>query len=143
MVTDAILTIAKKVGRKIGARSLSRMFASLCLAATGGAFGQVNLAGVFPDDQVQWQITVPANWNGVVVNDLDRVTSASIANILLPLGYAYTGTARAPDRGTHWDPRRESNDMVRVLDIFESQFGRGRRTIQYGCSGGGSTAQSV
>jgi len=143
MVTDAILTIAKKVGHQIGAKLLNAVFASLCLAVTAGAFAQVNLTGVFPDDQVQWQITVPANWNGVVVNDLDRVTSASIANVLLPLGYAYTGTARAPDRGTHWDPRRESNDMVRVLDIFESQFGRARRTIQYGCSGGGSTAQSV
>src|SRR2546422_5018126 len=105
MLTDAIMTIAKKAGGQIGARSLSGVFASLCLAATGAAFGQVNITGVFPDDQVQWQITVPANWNGVVVNDLDRVTSASIANVLLPLGYAYTGTARAPDRGTNWDPR--------------------------------------
>jgi len=53
---------------------------------------------------IQFQITVPANWNGTVINDLDRVGSNSRANALLPLGYAYTGTARASDRGQHWDP---------------------------------------
>jgi hypothetical protein len=45
--------------------------------SAGAAFGQAHLpltefSGVFPDGQ-RWQITVPANWNGTVVNDLDRI----------------------------------------------------------------------
>ena len=111
------------------------------------AFAQAHLpltefTGVFPDGQ-QWQITVPANWNGTVINDLDRIGSTSRANFLLPRGFAYTGTQRHPDRGTNWDPRAESNNMVKVLDEFEARVGKSTRTIQFGCSGGGSVAMSV
>lgn len=113
----------------------------------GAAFAQDYLplteaSGVFPDGQ-RWQLTVPANWNGTVINDLDRIGGTSRANVLLPRGYAYTGTARHPDRGQHWDPRAESNNMVKVLDEFEARFGRPARVIQFGCSGGGSVAESV
>jgi pimeloyl-ACP methyl ester carboxylesterase len=121
--------------------------ASLAGGWTGSASGQAHLpltelSGVFPDGQ-RWQITVPANWNGTVINDLDRIGSTSRANFLLPRGYAYTGTARHPDRGTNWDPRAESNNMVKVLDIFEATFPRPTHVIQFGCSGGGSVAMSV
>jgi len=120
--------------------------AALAISASA-ALGQAHLpltefSGVFPDGQ-RWQITVPANWNGTVINDLDRIGSTSRANVLLPRGYAYTGTARHPDRNVHWDPRAESNNMVKVLDEFEARVGRPVRTIQFGCSGGGSVAMSV
>ncbi len=134
------------------ARAMRNVLATALTAASfamsaGAAFGQAHLpltefSGVFPDGQ-RWQITVPANWNGTVVNDLDRIGSTSRANVLLPRGYAYTGTQRHPDRGTHWDPRAESNNMVKVLDEFEARVGRPARTIQFGCSGGGSVAMSV
>ena len=133
---------------RAGAALSAAVLASAIVAATPGASGQSHLpladrTGVFPDGQ-EWQITVPANWNGTVINDLDRIRSRpERADFLLPRGYAYTGTRRHPDRGTNWDPRAESNNMVKVLDLFEAEFGRPEHTIQFGCSGGGSVALSV
>jgi pimeloyl-ACP methyl ester carboxylesterase len=127
---------------------IAAMFSAvLMIVFSGWASGQAHLPltqlnGVFPDGQ-QWQITVPANWNGTVINDLDRIGNTSIENFLLPRGYAYTGTRRHPDRGTNWDPRAESNNMVKVLDVFEANFRTPTRVIQFGCSGGGSVAMSV
>ena len=124
------------------------VLAATVAGATLGASAQSHLPladrnGVFPDGQ-EWQITVPANWNGTVINDLDRISNRSgRADFFLPRGYAYTGTRRHPDRGSNWDPRAESNNMVRILDLFEAEFGRPEHTIQFGCSGGGSVALSV
>lgn len=98
--------------------------------------------GVFADGQ-EWQITVPANWNGIVVNDLDRVGNTSRANFFLPHGFAYTGTRRHPDRNVRWDPRAESDNNAEVVNLFEAAYGKPRQAIQFGCSGGGSTALSV
>lgn len=104
------------------------------------------LSGVFEDGQ-EWQISVPANWNGVIVNDLDSVgnveSNSALSTYFLSNGYAYTGTRRHPDRNQKWDPAAESNNMVRVLDIFAENFGEATHTIQYGCSGGGSVGLSV
>jgi pimeloyl-ACP methyl ester carboxylesterase len=143
-------TVAKNVRsghRRSGALFTAAIAAAVVLVSAGVASGQAHLplterSGVLPDGQ-RWQITVPANWNGIVINDLDRIGATSRANALLPQGYAYTGTARHADRDMNWDPRVESNNMVKVLDIFETEFGQPRRAIQFGCSGGGSVALSV
>jgi pimeloyl-ACP methyl ester carboxylesterase len=119
--------------------------AALALSVTAAAQAHLPLierSGVLPDGQ-RWQITIPANFNGTLVNDLDRIGNSNRANFLLPNGYAYTGTARHADRDVNWNPRAESNNMVKVLDLFEAEFGRPARIIQFGCSGGGSTALSV
>lgn len=104
------------------------------------------MQGVFPDGQ-EWQISVPDNWNGVVINDLDAVprlaSGSPIAEYFLENGYAYTGTRRHPDRSFNWDPPAESNNMAAVLDIFSDEFGEPATAIQYGCSGGGSVGLSV
>lgn len=123
------------------------VMAMVLIVSAGWASGDSHLplteiSGVFPDGQ-EWKITVPANWNGTVINDLDRVTRTSRANFFLPRGYAYTGTRRHPDRGTNWNPRAESDNNAMVVDLFEAEFGRPERAIQFGCSGGGSTALSV
>ena len=38
----------------------------------------------------------------------------------------------------NYDPAHEIHDIVSVLDIFESLFGKPERTSQMGCSGGGT-----
>ncbi len=135
-------------GGRTGLALSAVVIAATVAGATLGASAQSHLPladrkGVFPDGQ-EWQITVPENWNGTVINDLDRMSGRSgRADFFLPRGYAYTGTRRHPDRGSNWDPRAESNNMVRILDLFEAEFGRPEHTIQFGCSGGGSVALSV
>lgn len=126
------------------------------IATTGGALPTSGVTtantdvthrqGVLPDGQ-EWQISLPDNWNGIVINDLDAVGNVEsmtpTVQYFLDNGFAYTGTRRHPDRSYNWDPRAESNNMVRVIDIFESEFGEPTKTIQFGCSGGGSVALSV
>jgi pimeloyl-ACP methyl ester carboxylesterase len=114
--------------------------------AAGEPAGTIHRSGVFPDGQ-EWQISVPPNWNGILVNDLDSVgdvqSQGSRSTYFLDHGYAYTGTRRHPDRGSNWDPRAESINMEQVLDIFEAEFGEPRHAIQFGCSGGGSVGLAV
>jgi len=116
----------------------------LAMAQDTGAVTQVT--GVFDDGQ-EWQISIPADWNGVVINDLDAVGNVEGADMrssyFLDHGYAYTGTRRHPDRNVNWDPQAESDNMVRVLDLFAAQFDAPKYTIQFGCSGGGSVGLSV
>ncbi len=122
------------------------VMAMLLIVSSGLAFAAspplpFNLTGTFPDGQ-PWQITVPANWNGTVINDLDRVGNTSRANFFLPRGYAYTGTRRHPDRDIHWNKKAETDNNAEVVNMFEALFGRPKHAIQFGCSGGGSTALS-
>lgn len=132
---------------RFAARLLASASTLVCLAAAAHAQGEIkHESGTFDDGQ-EWQISVPADWNGIVVNDLDSVGNVENAEArtqyLLENGYAYTGTRRHPDRNTNWDPQAESDNMVRVLDIFAEKFGEADHTIQFGCSGGGSVALSV
>lgn len=131
------------------ANGVALLVASVLIWTAPEAFAQSHLPlverrGVFPDGQ-EWQITVPANWNGTVINDLDRVRNPrpGRAELLLQRGFAYTGTLRHPDRYTNWNPRAESNNMVKVLDVFKAEFGQPEHVIQFGCSGGGSVGLSV
>jgi pimeloyl-ACP methyl ester carboxylesterase len=105
-----------------------------------------HVTGVFDDGQ-EWQISMPAEWNGVVINDLDSVGDVEAGEMrstyFLANGYAYTGTRRHPDRNTNWDPQAESDNMVKVLDIVEERYGAPTFAIQFGCSGGGSVGLSV
>ena len=136
--------------RKLAITLLASVSALACLAVSAGtaqdAGAVTQVTGVFDDGQ-EWQISVPADWNGVVVNDLDSVGDVEDAGMrssyFLGHGYAYTGTRRHPDRNTNWDPQAESDNMVRVLDLFEEQFGEPTYAIQFGCSGGGSVGLSV
>jgi pimeloyl-ACP methyl ester carboxylesterase len=143
----AVAKCSANICSRVYRQTVATVAAAVMLGGAAIAYGQAHLplserSGVFPDGQ-QWQITVPANWNGTVINDLDRIGNNSRANFFLPRGYAYTGTRRHPDRDTNWNPQAESNNMVKVLDLFEGEFGRPVRTIQFGCSGGGSVALSV
>ena len=86
-----------------------------------------------------YMINVPANWNGIVINDLDAVANkdGKFAAYLLDHGYAYTGTGRHPERMTRHDPLTELEAQVAVIKMVKEKFGQPKYTIQYGCSGGG------
>ena len=94
--------------RRLALTLLASVSALTCLAVPVGMAqdaGEVTqVTGVFDDGQ-EWQISVPADWNGVVVNDLDSVGDVEDAGMrssyFLGHGYAYTGTRRHPDRNTN------------------------------------------
>lgn len=85
-------------------------------------------------------IRVPEKWNGTLISDLDFKQSANSARnlYLLEHGYALAGTKRRPGRLYNYDPAHEIHDVISVLDIFESIYGKPKNTIQLGCSGGGT-----
>lgn len=93
----------------------------------------------------QYRIRVPENWNGTLISDLDYYHAAQSPKYiyLLEQGYALSGTLRRPERLMHYDPAHEIHDLVTVLDIFEEKFGKPKKTIQFGCSGGGNVATGM
>ncbi len=110
-------------------------------AAADDAAAVQERTGVLPDG-TPYHISVPPNWTGIVVNDLDRASATGSVqeSYFLQQGYAYTGTGRHPEREFRHDPRAELDNQVRVLDVVEAEFGHARRVIQTGCSGGGFVA---
>ena len=100
----------------------------------------VELADSIPIRGTLYRIRVPKNWNGILLSDLDYYKSAdSQRNVkLLEMGYALSGTKRRPGRMKAYDPAHEIHDIISVLDIFEANFGKPSKTIQLGCSGGGT-----
>ncbi len=97
--------------------------------------------GTLPDG-TEYLIRVPANWNGVLIRDLDfasRANSEDWRNYseVLEQGYAVAGTARHRLRAISWDPLREIARLDRVQDMVEARFGPPDRVIQMGSSGGG------
>jgi hypothetical protein len=102
--------------------------------------------GTLPDG-TEYRISVPANWDGLVINDLDAVGALAAksrsVSYFLEQGYAYSGTGRRADRATNFDPRAERDQQAQVLDVFEAGFGPARCATQLGCSGGGGVALGV
>jgi pimeloyl-ACP methyl ester carboxylesterase len=99
------------------------------------------IGGTLPDG-TEYLIRVPQNWNGTVINDLDYAGSPNSAYYMywLGQGYATSGTERHPLRRFQYDPLGEIDNQVRVLDLLEARFGKPKRVIQYGQSGGGLVA---
>ena len=98
-------------------------------------------SGVLPDG-TPYLISVPEDWNGVLINDLDYVSNAdtSTSLALLELGYALSGTSRHPDRRYEYDPDFEISKLLTVRDIAVEEFGDPTYLIAYGRSGGGNVA---
>jgi len=92
-----------------------------------------------------YEMRKPNEWNGTLISDLDFAQSPDAARYLWLLnhGYAISGTARRADRATNYDPAHEIIDLVNVMDLFEAKFGKPKRTIQYGHSGGGFVALAM
>lgn len=98
-----------------------------------------------PVRETQYMIRVPENWNGVLLNDLDYYKKADSPRSmqLLNQGYALSGTVRRSDRFKNYDPAHEAHDFVSIFDVFESKFGKPKKIIQLGCSGGGTVTLSM
>ncbi len=95
-------------------------------------------------DGTSYGIRVPTNppWNGTVINDLDYVGARNNARSLywLSRGYAVSGIQRHPNRRYQYDPVSEVQNLFRVLDILEGNFGKPTRVIAFGTSAGGQLA---
>jgi hypothetical protein len=96
-------------------------------------------AGDLPDG-TEYRMRMPPNWNGTLIRDLDYASGSSNPRwaALLEKGYALSGTGRHRLRLYQYDPVREIANLDLVLGMFDKRFGRPKRVIQYGCSGGGA-----
>lgn len=112
--------------------------------ATQGAVKYDEIGGTLPDGTV-YLIRVPKNWTGTVINDLDyaETPDAPFRMYWLAQGYATSGTKRHALRQVLYDPAQEAYNQTRVLDLLEEKFGKVKRVIQYGQSGGGLIAAAM
>ena len=100
-------------------------------------------------DGTGYAIRMPASWSGLLVRDLDfaqwvdEPERAGRYLDLLARGHAIAGTARHPLRPWQYDPVREIGNLERVTDLFEREWGRPDRLLQFGCSGGGHVGLAV
>ncbi|NNE39207.1 MAG: hypothetical protein HKN08_12945 [Gammaproteobacteria bacterium] len=99
------------------------------------------ISGALPDGTA-YQISVPDNWNKVLIRDLDFVSNMLGPNVdrvrgLLQNGYAVAGTARHALRKWQYDPAHEIGNLIQVQNLFVEKFGKPVKVIQYGFSGGG------
>ena len=87
-------------------------------------------------------IKVPDNWTGLLLIDLDYVSGRNGARstFWLSKGYALAGINRPALRRTQYDPAKEIDNLLKVMDIFEARFGKPKRVIHWGTSAGGQLA---
>lgn len=104
-------------------------------------------SGTLPDG-TGYLIRVPEKWNGTLIRDLDFASGVANKNAprydtMLKEGYAIAGTARHPLRQWQYDPAYEVEKLNQVLDRFATGYGKPKRVIQYGCSGGAHVTLAV
>jgi pimeloyl-ACP methyl ester carboxylesterase len=130
------------LARRVSVWLLVWLIALLPVLAPAGIAAQSRAGeerGELPDG-TQYLMKVPANWNGTLIRDLDYASGADAPRwaALFEKGYALSGTGRHRLRLYQYDPRREVANLDLVLAMFDTRFGRPKRVIQYGCSGGGA-----
>lgn len=145
-----IMNITRSGAGLHGVRSLRRttavaLAALAILSAEAFAQGKVTDEGGSLPDGTVYLIRVPANWNKVLIRDLDYAGAANTPRYqqLLDRGYAVSGTLRHRLRIYQYDPVREIANLDLVLDKVEARFGKPARVIQFGCSGGGHVTLAV
>jgi pimeloyl-ACP methyl ester carboxylesterase len=112
-----------------------------------GCEGTVKYAeadGTF-ENGTPWGMRRPAGWTGLLINDLDYVPGRDTARSCywLKRGYAISGTGRNPQRSFNYDPEREAQELMSVIDKFGARYGKPARVVQYGHSGGGFVALNL
>ncbi|MBL0419072.1 hypothetical protein JI739_01810 [Ramlibacter sp. AW1] len=130
-------------------RSLLGAAAGLLLGASQGALAQSTICptniseqqGILADG-TPYGMRFPANWNGLLINDLDYFGARASARTCywLNRGYAVSGTNRHPLRSFQYDPAQEIRNLLQVVDLFSGTYGNPSRIVQYGHSGGGFVA---
>jgi pimeloyl-ACP methyl ester carboxylesterase len=94
-------------------------------------------------DGTAYLLRKPANWNGIVINDLDGILrrNAIPYRMMLEAGY---GTAAAERREYDRKWTQNLNEDLRrtqeALELFKKTFGKPKLVIAYGRSAGGGTA---
>lgn len=157
--------LLSRSARHVGAKAKYTLFIALAALSvgcggsdTGGSgafsrgdfFNEVGCAGTvtfnefkgtFPNG-TPWSMRTPAGWKGLLINDLDYVSARDNERscFWLKRGYALSGTDRNPQRAFNYDPAREIQELLSVIDMFEQRYGKPSRVIQYGHSGGGFDA---
>jgi pimeloyl-ACP methyl ester carboxylesterase len=106
-------------------------------------------SGEFPNGEGPYLMSVPPNWNGIVVVDLDyanpNYADSELYRKLYELGYAGAGSTRGaePAFGSAVDTPARVKRQLKVLDIFVQKFGQPKRVIAYGRSGAGGLAVAM
>lgn len=101
------------------------------------------LHGELPHDSA-YCIVVPANWNGLLLNDLDYVDhghGTPTRELLLDRGCALSGTRRITVAA--YDIEDDVANQLSVLETFEREFGAPLQTLQIGCSRGAAVALTM
>lgn len=105
------------------------------------------VSGELPDGGGSYRLAKPANWNGVLILDLDFAArpDAPLYKRLHELGYAGAGTTRgqAGDRGTAVDNPGRIARQLEALRLFTEKFGKPERVISFGFSGAGGLALAL
>lgn len=146
-VTGSVLRIKTSKGLKLRTIVVAVLAAAglqVAHAQTAGCRQKVDyneVTGVLPSG-ASWGMRKPAHWNGLLINDFDYVPARNSDRSCywLRRGYALSGTDRNPQRTVNYDPVREIQDLLTVVDSFTQRYGRPNRVIQYGHSGGGFNA---
>ena len=95
------------------------LLATLAASPMAQAQQTEEMSGTLPDGTA-WLISVPADWNGVLLRDLDYAANSETERFtdLLSRGYAFAGLARHPMRTWQYDPQREIHNLEAVHTIF-------------------------
>lgn len=104
----------------------------------------LQLDGSLPDGTA-WRIRRPAEWNGVLINDLDYRAKCDEPRyaLLNSHGFATSGTERPDWRNHRYDNILERANQVAVIELFKTQVDTPSTVIQYGHSGGGLIAEAM
>lgn len=119
-------------------------FCILLVAVTSAAAGSQDFVGVLND--APYKIRVPDNWNGVLLlhahwyyktSEFPKVAeaahSAALESFLLDKGYALAGSTF---RGTGWQVKEGTHDLVALSGLFNGLVGKPKRRILMGYSAG-------
>lgn len=93
-------------------------------------------------DGTPYVLRKPANWNGIVLRDLDGQTNkdGAVHLLLLKSGYGLAGvTRRSHDRAwtlNRWDDMQRPQQAV---ELFKAKFGKPKYVFAFGRSAGGSS----
>ena len=104
-------------------------------AATATAY-----TGKLSDGLTDYNLLVPANWNGTLLASLDTMGAGDVRNWLLDGGYALAGTARGP---ASWDLTYAATNIIEAMENLKHMLGKPSRTIIWGRSRGGITARAA
>jgi hypothetical protein len=102
--------------------------------------GSTAYQGLLADGVTNYNIRVPAAWNGTLFANLDYNDTGVAERWLLDHGYALAGTTRGP---ANWDLQRAAAGLIETLDTFNRTVRFPRRTIVWGASRGGVVARTA